>query len=273
VVFLLLNCAAIAAGLWLLGVRDWRCYSVAFLWPGTFFALGYGTLGPLLFLGSAAAWRYRDRVAIVSVAAGLTIVAKLFMWPLLIWLLATRRWRAAAGTVVVAVAAALAGWAGIGFAGLRSYPTTLRVLDQVERWKSYSLVGLARGLELPYPLGYAALAAVVLGGCLLVLRLGRRPGGERPALVAAIFTALLGTPLLWSHYLVLLLAPYALSRPRLSRAWALPLLLWLTPHAEAAAIAWRAAFLLAVTAAAAAITLDALPRMRLQRLRLRLSEP
>jgi hypothetical protein len=272
VLFLLLNCAAIGLGLRLLGVRDWRCYSVAFLWPATFFALGYGTLGPLLFLGAAAAWRYRDRAAIVSVAAGLAIAAKLFMWPLLIWLVATRRWRAAAGTVGVAVTAAVVGWAGIGFAGFSSYPTTVRVLDQVERWKSYSVVGLARAVGFPYSVGYAVLVACAITGCALVVRLGRRPGGERSAFVVAIFTALFATPLLWNHYLVLLLAPYALTRPRLSRAWAVPLLLWLTPYAEAAAIPWRAALLLAVTAAAAAVTLEAVPTIRLGRLRYRLSE-
>ena len=34
---------------------------------------------------------------------------------------------------------------------------------------------------------------------------------------------------MWLHYLVLLLVPLAIARPRFSAIWLVPLLLWLTP--------------------------------------------
>jgi hypothetical protein len=37
------------------------------------------------------------------------------------------------------------------------------------------------------------------------------------------------SPIVWLHYLVLLLVPLAIARPRFSAVWLLPLLLWLTP--------------------------------------------
>jgi alpha-1,2-mannosyltransferase len=254
VFFLFLSCAAVAVGVQLLGVRDWRCLSVALLSPPLFFALAFGTLEPLLFLGVAAAWHYRQ-TRWVAVIVGLTCVAKFFLWPLIVWLTATRRLGAAAGAVAVAVVSALAGWAGIGFAGLTSYPTTLRVLDRIAQWRSYSLSGLALALHLPTAAGTVVLAAVAVAGCLLMFRFARLPNGDEQAYIVAILTALLATPLLWNHYLVLLLVPLALARPRLSWAWALPMLLWLTPHPEAGGVAWRAALLLSVTAAVGAVGL------------------
>jgi hypothetical protein len=58
--------------------------------------------------------------------------------------------------------------------------------------------------------------------------LGRR-GDERRAFAAAVLAALASTPILWQHYLVILLVPLAVCRPRLSAAWLLPVLLWLAP--------------------------------------------
>jgi hypothetical protein len=259
VLFLLLSCAAVGVGLRLLGVQDWRCFGVTLISPPTFFALGFGALGPLLFLGAAAAWRYRSRSGPLAMIIGLTFVAKLLLWPLLIWLVATRRWAAAAGAVATALVATVVGWAGIGFDGFREYPTTLRVLNDVQEWKSYSLSGLALALHLPSGVGAAALATVAAGGSLLMFRLARQPDGDRRSFVVASLTALLATPLLWNHYLVLLLVPLALARPRLSWAWALPMLLWLTPHPEAAGVAGRCVLLLGVTAAVAVVALEPSP--------------
>ena len=60
VVFLLVSTAAIPLALWLLGVRDWRCYGMAFLWIPVVHGIRLGALTPLLILGVAACWRYRD---------------------------------------------------------------------------------------------------------------------------------------------------------------------------------------------------------------------
>ncbi len=244
--FLVASCGAIVLGLRLLGVTDWRCYGAAFLTAPVFYALAVGAIGPFLFLGAAAAWRLRERTGWVAVAVGLTFIAKLFLWPLVVWLAATRRWGAAIGSLAVAALCALASWAGIGFAGFTQYPALLHALDRAQEWKSYSLGGLAIALGLPSSVGTAALVAAGVGGCVLAFLVARQPNGDERAFVVCIVTALAATPLLWMHYLILLLAPLALLRPRLSAAWALLALFWLSPHLEAAQIAWRPIFLLSV---------------------------
>jgi hypothetical protein len=56
-VSIVVSFAAIAGALWLLGVRDWRCYCLVPLYSVTRSAVGLGTIGPLLVLAIAAAWR------------------------------------------------------------------------------------------------------------------------------------------------------------------------------------------------------------------------
>jgi Glycosyltransferase family 87 len=54
-IFVAVSVAAVTAGLWLLGLRDWRCYGAAFLSPAVLTGISLGTLSPLLFLAIAAA--------------------------------------------------------------------------------------------------------------------------------------------------------------------------------------------------------------------------
>ena len=49
------------------------------------------------------------------------------------------------------------------------------------------------------------------------------------ALTLTVALALVSSPLLWSHYLALLLVPLALLRPRLHWVWLLPVLMWVSP--------------------------------------------
>ena len=111
VAFLALSTAAVLGSLWLLGVRDRRCYGLALLGLPAFGALGIGALGPVLLVLSALGWRYRDRT-IAGVPLALAAAAKLFLWPVLVWLLVTRRFRAF-GASVATIVATLALWAVI----------------------------------------------------------------------------------------------------------------------------------------------------------------
>jgi hypothetical protein len=229
VVFLVLALGAFALALRLLGVRDRRCYAVAILSPAAFFAFSIGTLGPFLLLGAAAAWHWRDRPFRAGAVVGVTVVAKLFLWPLLVWLVATRRFGAAAAATLTAAAVAVVPWAGIGFGGMSEYPQLLRVLDNVQVPKSYSLAGLAWDLGFSNRVGTAALAVVAFAGCAAVFKAGRKPSGEVSAFALAIVSAVAATPLLWIHYLILLYIPLALAYRRLSWVWAAPLVLWIVP--------------------------------------------
>ena len=134
---------------------------------------------------------------------------------------------AAAG---LALALALVSWSVLGFAGIGSYPRLLDKLVEVEGENSYSVFAILRSLGLPETA--SRLGVIVMGGALLVLawRAATSSGADsterdRRSLSLAVAAALVLTPILWLHYLVLLLVPLALARPRLSPLWAVPLVL------------------------------------------------
>lgn len=244
IVFLLVGIGAVLAALRLLGVRDWRCYGAAFLLAPTLDDLVLGSMSVLLLLGVAAAWRLRDRPAPVSAVVALVVLAKLALWPLVLWLVVTRRYRAAVGSVAVAAALAAAGWAAIGFAGLRDYPRLLRVLARVESRDAYSVSGVLSAH------GVGTLAVPVLlavAGAAVVAAVGRRASaGDSRVLAVAVAVALFSSPIVWLHYFVLLLVPIALARPLFSPLWLAPLAFWLSPWPHADGSAWRVAAVLGI---------------------------
>lgn len=245
---------AILAALCILRVEDWRCYGIALISAPSINSVALGALTSFLLLGAAICWRYRDDAVVAGVATALTALLKLFLWPLGVWLVVTRRWRAAIVCAVAGLILLLGGWAVIDFVGLRSYPSILHVLQQVEIPVSYSLVGLF-GLS-----GGAATIVTValsLAGVVAIWVAARGEGGDRRAFAVAIFVSLLATPLLWMHYLLLLFVPIAFYRPRLSGLWFLPLLLWLTPSSNSHGEVWRIVLALAVIAIVAVRTLFA----------------
>jgi hypothetical protein len=227
-VWTLISLAAIAGALWLLGVRDWRCYALTAVYPVTRSAVGLGTVGPLLLLGIAAAWHWRDRILAAGAAVGTAVALKLFLWPLAVWLALTGRLRAALVGIGLALGLALIPWSAIGFDGLRGYPGLLRHLSDDEATSSYSVVALAVRAHLPEAAGYALS---LLAAALLLIAAGWIARDERlsrldrdvAALTLALAAALAASPIVWVHYFLLLLVPLALTRPRLSALWFVPL--------------------------------------------------
>ena len=224
----LLSLAAIAAALWLLGVRDWRCYALTAVFPFTRSAVGLGTVGPLLLLGIAAAWHWRDRLVRSAAAVGTAIALKLFLWPLAVWLALTGRLRAAAAGLGCALALVLVPWAAIGFDGLGGYPGLLRHLSDDEATSSYSILALAVRAHLPEAVGVALsliVAGALLGAAAWVARDRELARFDRDVatLTLALAAALAASPIVWIHYFLLLLVPLALARPRLSPLWFVPL--------------------------------------------------
>ncbi len=230
VAFLILSVAAVLASIWLLGVRDWRCYGAALLGVSVIGALGVGSIGPFLLLLCALGWRFRDRT-VAGVPLAVAAAAKLFLWPVLVWLLVTRRFRAFAASLAT-IGATLALWASIDPGGMRRYPQTVRLLNEVQRWKSYSVQSLLISLHVTASTSELVAAATAIAAVAALVLLRRR--GDEVTFAAAVISALIATPILWNHYLVLLLAPIALARPRLAPLWLLPLVLWATPHPESA---------------------------------------
>jgi Glycosyltransferase family 87 len=252
VLMFVLGVAAILGALRVLRVEDWRCYGVAIVSAPAINTLALGALTSLLLLGVALVWRYRDNAAVAAAAAALTAVVKLFLWPLGIWLLATKRWRAALLCAGIGVLLLLVGWAVIDFAGLRSYPTVVHLLEKVEAPASYSLVAL---FGLSGSAATAATAALSLAAVGAIWLTARGAGGDRRSLAVAVVASLVVTPLVWMHYLLLLFVPIALYRPRLSGLWFVPLVLWLTPTTHSHGTPWRIALALAVVAVVALRTL------------------
>lgn len=221
--FLVLSLAALALALRLLGVSDWRCYGAAFGSVPVYASSGNGTISLFLLLVVAAAWYFRERLVAVALLVAAAITAKVFLWPLWLWLVRTRRLRAAALTVVISGAALALSWSVIGFSGLREYPRLLGRLTTLEGIHSYSLYALERSLGLG---DVSAQAVVYLVGAIALALLAVFVREDRRVFVGALALSLLMTPILWPHYLVLLFVPIALAARSFTALWVAPLLLW-----------------------------------------------
>ncbi len=240
-IFTLLLLAATPAALLVLGVRDWRCHGAAWLSIATIGAVRLGTLTPLLLLGLALAWRYRDRARVVVPVLAAVISFKLFLWPLVVWLAATGRSRSALATAAVAAVGTVAAWAALGFAGFREYPELLSRLADAVQAEGYSTtsLGLALGLSDQLASGVSIAAGGLVLGLIFVAARGRSAWSDERAITMALVAALILTPILWLHYFLLLFLPIALFRKSLSPFWLLPLAFWITPFQESDGNVWR----------------------------------
>ena len=234
-------------------IRDRRLYLVVFLLFPIELGIRLGTISPLLALLVAALWRYRDRTLPAALLLAAIIVSKLFLAPLAVWLLVTRRWRAAVLGSVLALVSTLAAWAVIGFAGFADYHRVLSLLATGEERQSFSLasLGFAGGLS-----AHAShLVAEVVGSLVLAAAIGvgwrlRGNRGDFTSFTLVIGAALAVSPIVWNHYFAVLLIPLAVVAPRLSPIWAVPFLLWFVP-----AQSYQQFALIAVGVFAPAITL------------------
>jgi Glycosyltransferase family 87 len=220
----------VALSLWLLRVRDWRCYTVAVASAPVLDGVLWGNLSILMLVPVALAWRYRERASIVGLAVGAAVAAKLFVWPLIIWLLLTKRFRAAAWAAGSAVVLVLGAWATIGFEGFLDYPALLRELQNVYAQRSLSLATVAGGFGAPVQVAatFAALAGFALLG--LAASLATRPDGDRRAFSVVVVASVVATPIVWLHYLALLFVPIAIRWPRLAAAWFFGFVVLLAKH-------------------------------------------
>jgi len=231
--------ASLFVALLILRVRDWRVFAIAVSSVPVISAVRLGTFTPLLLLVLAVTWRWRDRRWASGGALALGIALKLFLWPLVVWLVATRRYAAALIAGCLAMAFTVAAWAAIGFAGFADYPDLVHRLSEIVAVRSYSLValgveaGLARGVAdaLPWVVGLGILAGVAV--C------SRRADGDRVAFCLAVVAALALTPIVWLHYFALLVVPVAIYRPRFAWVWLLLWVFWVTPDQTNAGDLWR----------------------------------
>lgn len=216
VVLLNLACvAALLAALRLLGVRSRQAYVLCLCSAPFVFALRYGDPDAIYVLLAALAWSYRDRSR-GACAVGVLIAAKLVLWPLLIWLVATRRLRGAAVAVASAVGLLVTSWALIGFHGLLQYPRLLAADARVQS-TNHSLLALLRGLGgSGWPASLLAVALAAAIGVVLV-RAGR--GSDHAWFTAAVVAGLFSSAVMFPNYFMILFVPLAITHGRAAGAW------------------------------------------------------
>jgi hypothetical protein len=255
VAFSLAAIGALVLALRLLGVRDWRCYALSLGALPMASSLMIGTLSPFIALGAAAAWRYRDRRWVVATAIVGVVVTKIFLWPLFFWLLATRRYRTAGTTVALGIATVFVSWGLLGFDGLRDYPHRLSRVAGLEQDKSYSPFALFRLLGLSPGSARLAVLALTVAALVAVVAVARLKDSDRRSFLVALGAGLIASPILWLHYLVLLVVPIALYRPRFGAAWFIPLAYWYLPGQENHGSIRNIALMLVLTAVTLALAM------------------
>jgi alpha-1,2-mannosyltransferase len=246
VAFTLVCIALTPLTLWVLRVRDWRVYGVALLWLPVFSAWETGNETIVLILVAGLVWRYRGNPIVAGVLTAAGISLKPLMWPLALWLLATRRWRASGYGLATGVVINLVSWSIVGFGKVGVYLRDSG-LDTRHAWRAGYGVAAAFGhLGLSHAFGdvMTVVACAVLAAAIIYVGFVRHR--ERQALVLTIIMMLAASPLLWVHYFALLLIPMALERPRMNWLWALPVLMWVCPpswhvHIWQEAVAWSIA--------------------------------
>jgi len=243
VVFGVVLIAAVLGSLWLVGVRDWRCYALVFCALPVLKAANLGTMTPLLMLGAAAVWRLRDRTAAAALAAGATIVLKLFLWPLLPWLWFTGRRRTAVWAAAGAVGVSLLAWVPLGLHSLGRFPTLLHQLTITEAFAGYGVAGIAAALGASHATA-GLLPTLVAPVVLVVTAVAAIRLPQRQSLALTIACAVAASPIVWEHYFALSYLCVGLLSQSFSLAWLLPLAYWALPNQQAWGSLWRCALAL-----------------------------
>ena len=229
VIWFLLHGLALAGACALMPVERWvklAVFGTAAISLAVLRDFALGNVSVLLLLPLAAAWRWLDRPA-GAIAQAVAMAVRPMLGLLLVWQLLRRQWRAVAWTIGAGLVLILASLPFVGLEGYSDYLTVLRNLGGVTGVdKNHDLSSSL--LELRVDESVANLALLVgyaLGIAAIVLSLRR---DRELGFVVTAGASLLLSPLLWDHYLAMLVLPAAFLAAR-GQTWALalPLLTWL----------------------------------------------
>src|SRR3954447_9259365 len=109
-VYLLASAAALVWACRLAGCRGPAAPGLLLVASTTLIGFQMGAVNPFLLLGLVAMWRHRDRPRRVGMVFALVVVAKLFLAPVALWLLVTRRWAALGWSALVTAVLLAAGF-------------------------------------------------------------------------------------------------------------------------------------------------------------------
>lgn len=211
-----------------LDVRDWRLYGMVLLLDPVVSGWQTANLTLPLVLGLAVVWRYRDRPLVSGLVVALIISLKVFVWPIGLWLIATRRYVATAYALAFGLLINAVAWAVIGFGQIRPFIRMSSFVTNMWHRTGYSLIAFGIHLGASRGVATAFMIAVSVAVALACVVAGRR-GHEQNALLLAVVLMLAASPLIWNHYFAVLIVPLAIARPRLGPLWALQLVFWLCP--------------------------------------------
>lgn len=188
--------------------------------------LTLGNVSVLVLLGSAAIWRWRE-TPIAGIALALTMSIRPVQGVVLVWALARRRWAIVAGAIVTLVLVVLVSLPFVGLQAYLDFLTVLRHVSDVDLIHNNLALGAVAVRLGAGPLVETAAIVVWYAIGIGAIVLGLRRDAETSLVVTLTATLFLG-PLMWQHYLTLLLLPAALIADRgRPMALALPLLAWL----------------------------------------------
>jgi alpha-1,2-mannosyltransferase len=206
--FSVLSSAALVAGCRALGLRSAVAIAALLLAAPVLRNAEVGALNAVLLLLGAVLWRWRDRTPAVVACVVLLLGTKLFLAPVLLWVVLTRAPRCTFFTL-----GALGTYFGAGFllgpVTLTTYTRSLSLLSQHEGLAGMSMRHLS-ALR-----GWPAWAPTAIAATLLAVVLGVWARGRNDALLYAgcLSAGLLLTPILWNSYLVVALLIVLVVRP------------------------------------------------------------
>ncbi len=227
------NGLALGLALWIAGLRDRRCYVLVACSQLVVASLLFGQPDGVLALLLALVWRTRERAWRCGLWLGLLIALKIIAWPLIAWLWWSGRRQAALRTALCLLAWLALSWAALGFAGVESYPRVLATDATAMQAHTHSLVALLLRLGAG---GTGARVLSLLAACALLV--WARRSAELSGFALALAAGIVVSPIVHSAYLLALLVPLAIARPRLDSAWIVLLALWLSA-AEPVAQTWQ----------------------------------
>ncbi len=227
ILVLIAACAAMPVS----GTARLAVFGVAALSRAVTVDISLGNISVILLLPLSLAWRWLDRPG-GSIAQVIAISLRPSLGIIPIWQLLRRQWRALIWTLGAGLALVVLTLPVVGLEGYTDYIALLRNLsDAIGASGNLDLGTTAHRLgadDLTATIALYAGYVIAIAAVLFSLRRDREVG-----FMVAVGASLLLAPVLWDHYLALVVLPAAMLAVR-GHPWALalPLLTWLPGIAQ-----------------------------------------